>query len=98
MKFCTKCLYPDTKPGLHFDENGVCFACKWHELKNTIDWNSRKKELEKILDKFKNKDGNSYDCIIPISGGKDSHYLAYVIIKEFGLKLYQNITINSLSE
>jgi len=86
MKFCTICLYPDTKPGLHFDENGVCFACKWHELKNTIDWNSRKKELEKILDKFKNKDGNSYDCIIPISGGKDSHYLAYVIIKEFGLK------------
>ena len=86
MKFCTKCLYPDTKPGLHFDENGVCFACKWHELKNTIDWNSRKKELEKILDKYKNKDGNSYDCIIPISGGKDSHYLAYVIIKEFGLK------------
>jgi len=86
MKFCTICLYPDTKPGLHFDENGVCFACKWHELKNTIDWNSRKKELEKILDKYKNKDGNSYDCIIPISGGKDSHYLAYVIIKEFGLK------------
>ena len=86
MKFCTICLYPDTNPGLHFDENGVCFACKWHELKNTIDWNSRKKELEKILDKYKNKDGNSYDCIIPISGGKDSHYLAYVIIKEFGLK------------
>ena len=86
MKFCTICLYPDTKPGLHFDENEVCFACKWHELKNTIDWNSRKKEMEKILDKYKNKDGNSYDCIIPISGGKDSHYLAYVIIKEFGLK------------
>jgi len=86
MRFCTKCLYPDTKPGLHFDENDICFACKWHELKETINWDERRKDLGQILEKNKNKDDNSYDCIIPISGGKDSHFLAYVIIKEFGLK------------
>ena len=85
MKYCKKCLFPDTKPELEFDENGICDACKSAEEKEKIDWNSRKKELEKILDKYKSKDGSNYDCIIPVSGGKDSHYQTHIIKNEFGL-------------
>jgi len=85
LKYCTKCFYPDTKPQLNFDENGVCDACKWHEMKDSIDWNERRRELKEILEKYRSKDGSRYDCLIPVSGGKDSHYQTYVIMKEFGL-------------
>ena len=85
MKYCKKCLYPDTKPQLIFDENGVCSACVNADLKEEIDWNEKRRELSRILEKFRNKNGTNYDCIIPVSGGKDSHYQTYVIKKEFGL-------------
>ena len=84
MNYCKKCLYPDTKPQLVFDENGICSACKNHELKEKIDWKSKEKELKEILEKFRSKN-NYYDCIIPVSGGKDSHFQAYTIKEKFGL-------------
>jgi len=83
--YCTNCLFPKTKPELTFDENGVCDACNNAKKKNEIDWEKRKKELQNILEKYRSKDGSNYDCIIPISGGKDSHYQTYVIKEEFGL-------------
>ena len=86
LKYCKRCLYPDTKPQLNFDENGICDACIWYDVKETIDWTQRKKELEKILEQYRNKDDTKYDCIVPVSGGKDSHYQTYVMLKEFGLK------------
>ena len=85
MKHCIKCLFPDTKPELGFDENGVCDACRYSKEKETIDWDKKKNELEKILKQYKNNDQSNYDCLIPISGGKDSHYQTYVIKEEFGL-------------
>lgn len=85
MKLCKNCLFPDTKPHLKFDEDGVCDACKYSEKKHTIDWNKRRQELKNILEKYRNKNEENYDCLIPVSGGKDSHYQAYVIKKEFGL-------------
>jgi len=85
MKYCKKCLFPDTKPDLGFDENGVCDACKSADEKEKIDWDARRKELEKFLEKYRSKDGNNYDCIIPVSGGKDSHYQTHIIKNEFGL-------------
>jgi len=85
MKYCKNCLYPDTKPQLNFDENGICDACQWSERKNTIDWSKRKEELEKILEKYRSKDNSRYDCLIPVSGGRDSHFQTYVILKEYGL-------------
>ena len=74
MKYCKKCLYPDTKPLLIFDENGICDACKAPEKKDKIDWDSRRKDLATILEKYRSKDDSRYDCIIPVSGGKDSHF------------------------
>jgi hypothetical protein len=64
---------PETKPDLFIDEDGVCSACRSFEQRREVDWDSRKEELTSILELFRSKDGNNYDCIIPVSGGKDSH-------------------------
>jgi len=85
MKYCIQCLFPDTKPELDFDENGVCDACRSAEQKEKIDWDKRKNDLREILEKYRSKNGSKYDCIIPVSGGKDSHYQAHIIKNEFGL-------------
>jgi N-acetyl sugar amidotransferase len=80
MKFCKKCLYPESSAvPLTFDERGVCSGCRVSEEKENINWDERKQMLEKILDKYRSKDGKNYDCIIPISGGKDSHFQTYLM-------------------
>jgi len=85
MKYCKNCLFPDTKPELEFDENGICSACISAQKKEKIDWSSRRKELSDILQKYRINDGSNYDCIIPVSGGKDSHFQTHVIKNEFDL-------------
>lgn len=83
MKFCTKCVMPDTKPDLHFDEEGVCDACRSQEAKNQyIDWNQREKEFLDIV--HVNKKNADYDCVIGVSGGKDSTFQV-LKVKELGL-------------
>ena len=86
MKYCKNCLFPDTKPELSINDDGVCSACINAEFKEKINWELRRKELEEILEKYRSKDGSHYDCIIPVSGGKDSHFQAYTIKNEFGLR------------
>jgi N-acetyl sugar amidotransferase len=85
IRYCIKCLFPETKPELSFDNSGVCDACQNAEKKENINWDDRKVELKSILEKYRSKDGSKYDCIIPVSGGKDSHYQTYVIKHEFDL-------------
>jgi len=85
MKFCKKCLYPSTKPQLQFDERGICSACNNQKLKNEVNWVKKKEDLLLILEKYKSKDGSKYDCIIPVSGGKDSTFQTYTIKETFGL-------------
>ncbi len=74
LKYCTKCLIPNSKPDISFNKNGVCNACINFANRAEIDWDERKKELNSILEKYKNKDSSNWDCIIPVSGGKDSTY------------------------
>jgi N-acetyl sugar amidotransferase len=74
LTYCKKCLMPSTKPDLHLDEDGVCNACRSYEARKEVDWSLRRAELEVILGKYRNKDGTNWDCIIPVSGGKDSTY------------------------
>jgi len=83
MKICKKCVMPNTKPDLHFDDDGICDACRSQEDKNyKIDWNQREKEFLTLIDKYKvNPD---YDCIIGVSGGKDSTYQVIKVL-ELGL-------------
>ena len=85
IKYCRHCVYPETKPDLSLDENGICDACRFVDVKDTTNWDLRRKELAEIFEKFKNKDGSNYDCVIPVSGGKDSTFQTYVVKKEFGL-------------
>ncbi len=65
---------PDTKPDLLLDEAGVCNACRSFERRKEVDWDSRRSELEQLLERFRKKDGSNWDCIIPVSGGKDSTF------------------------
>ena len=79
MKFCTHCIMPDTRPGITFNEEGVCIACQNNEKKKTVNWDARMEELKALCDKYRRKEPGQYDCIIAVSGGKDSHYQVHVM-------------------
>lgn len=72
--YCKNCVMPDTKPGLQLDEHGVCSACRSYEKRAEVDWDSRHQDLLKVLEKYRRPDGSNWDCIVPVSGGKDSTY------------------------
>ncbi len=86
LQYCVRCCMPETNEGIKFDEMGICQACQSQEQKIHINWTEREQELRKILEHHKNKSGNNYDCIVPISGGKDSLFQLHVITKRYGLK------------
>ncbi len=69
----------DTRPGIKFDEHGICFPCINFEEQKKTDWEKRWKELEKLCEKYRGKNGNGYDCAIAVSGGKDSHFQTYIM-------------------
>lgn len=77
MKYCKKCVMPDTRPGISFDEHGVCCACNNHAKKAKVDYSARQKELERICNEYRGMNGTGYDCAIAVSGGKDSHFQVY---------------------
>lgn len=86
MKYCKRCLYPENHPlNIVFNEEGVCSGCLVHEEKDKLDWSIRETKLKSILENYKNKSGNNYDCIIPVSGGRDSYFIVHKIKKEFGM-------------
>lgn len=93
LKYCANCLMPNTRPRVTFNAQGVCNACEWAEEKKTkIDWDARKKELLHYCEKYRSKTGN-FDCIVPVSGGKDSSYVAYMMKHEMGMHpLCVNVT------
>lgn len=84
MKYCAKCVMPNTRPGSIFDEKGVCQACRNYDRRQAIDWERRFEELKVLCKKSKRLDGY-YDCLIPVSGGKDSHFLTYVMKEQMGM-------------
>jgi len=89
---------PDSKPDLHLDEQGVCNACRSFERRPQVDWTQRKKELLDILARYRSKTGTKWDCIAPVSGGKDSTYIVKRMV-EFGMNpLCVTATTCDLSE
>jgi len=72
MTYCNVCFLPSTKPDLYFDENGVCAACIAYKERKVVDWAQREKEFSEIIEKTRAKSRSKWDCIIPVSGGKDS--------------------------
>lgn len=89
MKYCKRCVYPEVAVNIYIDDQGICSSCrtfdKFESLTNEF-WNKRRKKFEEIIDTIKKKNDSNYDCIIPVSGGKDSYYQTYIIAKEYGLK------------
>ena len=86
LQYCIRCCMPETQEGVKFDEMGVCQACQSSEQKIHINWVEREKALRKILEDAKAQAGDNYDCIIPISGGKDSTFQLYVLTQVYGMK------------
>jgi N-acetyl sugar amidotransferase len=92
MRYCKKCLYPENaKPTIIFDDNGVCSGCNYHASRkdDDVDWKEREEIFKETLDEAKEmakERGNSHDCIVPVSGGKDSHYQVWLLKEKYGMK------------
>ncbi len=74
---------PSTRPGIVFDENGICGACRWHERKATIDWDLRADQFRRIAAWAKSVTRSPFDCVLGVSGGKDSLWQAHVLRDRF---------------
>lgn len=82
LRYCANCVSVSTRPRITFDKRGFCNACVWMEEKKTLDWASRIKELEALLNRHKSK-SKGFDCIVPVSGGKDGSYVAHTLRHRF---------------
>lgn len=86
MKFCARCLYHERHPlGLTFDEMGVCSGCRVHEEKDTLDWAERGERLRKLLEAYRCKTRTINDCIVPVSGARDSWFIVHIVKNVYGL-------------
>lgn len=80
MQYCTKCVMPSTRPGVTFNEAGVCSACQAYESRKDVNWDERWHELEILCDKYRGMNGEGgFDCAIAVSGGKDSHFQVHIM-------------------
>lgn len=82
--WCSNCLAMSTRRRITFDDRGFCNACRWMEQKKSLDWDSRNQELLSLLEKHKSNDG-SFDCLVPVSGGKDGSYVAHQLKHVYGM-------------
>lgn len=82
---CSRCVMPETHETIHFDNERVCNICRQQEFKqDKIDWDKRKQGLNKLIEMYRGK--YAYDCIIPFSGGKDTTFTLYYLVKEYNIK------------
>ncbi|HEX2188383.1 MAG TPA: N-acetyl sugar amidotransferase [Longimicrobiaceae bacterium] len=82
---CTRCGLPETYETIEFDSAGVCNICRQKEYRDSaIDWDERRRRLDALIAEYRGK--HEYDCIVPFSGGKDSTYTLYYLVKEYGIK------------
>lgn len=86
MRYCKRCLYPENHAlNITFDEKGVCSGCRVHEEKDTLDWNARSGMLKNILEGYRSRSGKSYDCVIPVSGARDSYFIVHTVKNVYGM-------------
>jgi N-acetyl sugar amidotransferase len=76
--WCKNCLNMSTRPRITFDERGWCNACQWMAKKKTFNWSEREQELKILLNKYRSNDGD-FDCVVPVSGGKDGSYISHTL-------------------
>ena len=85
MKYCTRCLQPDTRPNTQFRDSGLCPACHYVDQLHDVDWQERFEILEDLIKRFPRRPGQHHDCIIGVSGGKDSTRQALWVRDKLGL-------------
>ena len=86
LKRCTRCLLPETHESITFDDEGLCNICQQNHFKNnSINWLNKHKDLDKLVEQYRGK--NDYDCLVPFSGGKDSVWTLYYLVKNINLNL-----------
>jgi N-acetyl sugar amidotransferase len=86
MIYCSRCLYNEHHPlNIVFDDEGVCSGCKVHEEKYEIDWAVKAKKLAAIFSSYRNTSGNNYDCIVPVCGARDSHFIVHTVKNVYGM-------------
>ncbi|MDL2195603.1 N-acetyl sugar amidotransferase [Shewanella algae] len=83
--WCKTCLNMSTRPRIEFNDEGRCNACVWSGEKKNIDWTPRQQELKMLLDKYRSSNGTGFDCVVPVSGGKDGSYVAYTLKHKYGM-------------
>jgi N-acetyl sugar amidotransferase len=98
IRFCTRCVYPETKPDIWFNDAGVCSACIAFETRKAVDWEVRRKEFIRVTDRYKRKDGCNFDCVVPVSGGKDSTYQVVRLLEHDLKPLCVTAATDSLSD
>lgn len=85
MKYCKRCLQPDTRPNTLFREDGICPACNYFDQLEDVDWEDRYEILQELIKQYPRKSGTFHDCIIGVSGGKDSTRQALWVREKLGL-------------
>lgn len=84
LRWCSHCLTMSTRPRITFDARGWCNACVWTEKKKTLDWEVRQLELVHLLNRHRRNDGQ-FDCLVPVSGGKDGSYVAHSLKRKYNM-------------
>ena len=85
IHYCKRCVYPTSTVNLHVDEEGICSSCRTAESFDALTeefWINRKEKFESLIHPYVNSDNSNYDCLIPVSGGKDSYYQTHLMAKE----------------
>lgn len=86
LRVCARCLYDEAHPlHLTFDEEGVCSGCRVHEEKDVLDWSERFSHLRALADDYRSRSRRTYDCIVPVCGARDSHFIVYTVKRVLGL-------------
>lgn len=86
MTYCTRCCYPIVAATpLTLDSQGVCSGCRTHDEQKTVDWKRRERMFRELCDDHRSRDGKTYDCLIPVSGGKDSFYQVHLLKMVYGM-------------
>ena len=89
MSYCKSCVYPFATVNLNVSDDGICSACKSASAFDELDlefWEKREKKFKKLISRYTKNNDSNYDCLIPVSGEKDSFYQAHLMAKEYGLK------------
>lgn len=90
IHYCKRCVYPQITVNLNIDEDGVCASCRVYEKFQTLTpefWQKRKEKFEKLIASILKNNKSDYDCVVPVSGGKDSYYQTHMMSKVYGLKV-----------